>query len=482
MAKVTGFLEIERHDRKYAPVAERVKHFQEFVVPLTEKETRDQAARCMNCGIPYCHGTGSVAPGTPGCPVNNQIPDFNDLVYQDNWQEAARNLHSTNNFPEFTGRICPAPCEASCTLNIDDNPVTIKTIECAIVDRAWEQGWIKPEIAAAKTGKKVAVIGSGPAGLACAQQLARAGHDVHLFEKYAKAGGLLRYGIPDFKMEKQVIDRRVSQMEAEGVTFHYGAYVGNGGTDPRKLTEEYDAVALTGGAEAPRDLLIPGRDLDGIHFAMDFLPQQNRRVGNEPLGGVREILASGKHVVVIGGGDTGSDCIGTSFRQGALSVTQLEIMPSPPEHENKGLTWPNWPLKMRTSSSQAEGAKREYAVLTQSFSGTEGKVAKLHCVQVDDRFKPVAGTEFEIEAQIVLLAMGFVHPVHEGLLKTLGVELDPRGNVRANTSDYQTSLSKVFSAGDMRRGQSLVVWAIREGRLCARAIDTFLMGATSLPR
>jgi glutamate synthase (NADPH) small chain len=482
MGKVTGFLEIERHDRKYAPVAERVKNFQEFVVPLTEKETRDQAARCMNCGIPYCHGTGSVTPGTPGCPVNNQIPDFNDLVYQGNWQEAARNLHSTNNFPEFTGRICPAPCEASCTLNIDDNPVTIKTIECAIVDRAWENGWIKPEVATAKTGKKVAVVGSGPAGMACAQQLARAGHDVHVFEKFAKAGGLLRYGIPDFKMEKQVIDRRVAQMEAEGVTFHYGAHVGSGGTDPRKLVEEYDAVALTGGSEAPRDLLIPGRDLDGIHFAMDFLPQQNRRVGNEPLGVTREILAGGKHVVVIGGGDTGSDCIGTSFRQGALSVTQLEIMPAPPEHENKGLTWPNWPLKMRTSSSQAEGAKREYAVLTQKFSGVDGKVAKLHGVGVDDKFKPVAGTEFELDAQLVLLAMGFVHPVHEGLLKTLGLELDPRGNVRANTADYQTSLGKVFSAGDMRRGQSLVVWAIREGRLCARSIDTFLMGSTGLPR
>jgi len=482
MGKVTGFLEFERHDRKYAPVADRLKNFQEFVIPLTEKETRDQAARCMNCGIPYCHGTGSVAPGTPGCPVNNQIPDFNDLVYQNNWQEASRNLHSTNNFPEFTGRICPAPCEASCTLNIDDNPVTIKTIECAIVDRAWENGWVEPEIAAEKTGKKVAVVGSGPAGMACAQQLARAGHDVHVFEKFAKAGGLLRYGIPDFKMEKGIIDRRVTQMEAEGVTFHYGSHVGNGGTDPRKLVEEYDAVALTGGAEAPRDLLIPGRELDGIHFAMDFLPQQNRRVGNESLNGVREILANGKHVVVIGGGDTGSDCIGTSFRQGALSVTQLEIMPAPPEHENKGLTWPNWPLKMRTSSSQAEGAKREYAVLTQKFSGGDGKVAKLHCVQVDDKFRPVAGTEFDLDAELVLLAMGFVHPVHEGLLKSLGVELDPRGNVRANTADYQTSLSKVFSAGDMRRGQSLVVWAIREGRLCARSIDTFLMGSTNLPR
>ena len=438
----------------------------------------------MNCGIPYCHGTGAVAPGTPGCPVNNQIPDFNDLVYQGNWEEASRNLHSTNNFPEFTGRICPAPCEASCTLNIDDNPVTIKTIECAIVDRAWDNGWLKPEVAAQKTGKKVAVIGSGPAGIACAQQLARAGHEVHVFEKYAKAGGLLRYGIPDFKMEKHVIDRRVTQMEAEGVTFHYGApsAAPRGRDRPARDADQYDVLALTGGSEAPRDLLIPGRDLAGIHFAMDFLPQQNRRVSSEPLGNAADILAGGKHVVVIGGGDTGSDCIGTSFRQGAQSVTQLEIMPAPPEHENKGLTWPNWPLKMRTSSSQAEGARREYAVLTQKFSGGDGKVGKLHCVQVDDKFKPIAGSEFELEAELVLLAMGFVHPVHEGLLKTLGVDLDQRGNVRANTTDYQTSRPNVFSAGDMRRGQSLVVWAIREGRLCARAIDQFLMGTTNLPR
>lgn len=485
MGKPTGFLEIERHDRKYAPVAERVKDFKEFVIPLSEKDTRNQAARCMNCGIPYCHGTGSVAPGTPGCPVNNQIPDFNDLVYNGNWEEASRNLHSTNNFPEFTGRICPAPCEASCTLNIDDNPVTIKTIECAIVDRAWDSGWLKPEIAAAKTGKKVAVVGSGPAGLAAAQQLARAGHEVHVFEKFAKAGGLLRYGIPDFKMEKGIIDRRVAQMEAEGVVFHYNTPVGGtsaNAVDPKDLVKAYDAVALTGGAEASRDLPIPGRDLDGIHFAMDFLPQQNRRVGNEPLGDIREILAGGKDVVVIGGGDTGSDCIGTSIRQGAKSVTQLEIMPAPPERENKELTWPNWPLKMRTSSSQAEGAVREYAVLTQKFSGQDGKVAKLHCVRVDDKFQPVPGSEFEIKAELVLLAMGFVHPVHEGLLKSLGVELDPRGNVRASTNNYQTSVAKVFSSGDMRRGQSLVVWAIREGRQCAAAIDQHLMGATTLPR
>ncbi|WP_438277373.1 glutamate synthase subunit beta [Nitrobacter sp.] len=484
MGKITGFLEIERHDRKYAPVAERVKNFKEFVIPLSEKETRDQAARCMNCGVPYCHGTGSVAPGTPGCPVNNQIPDFNDLVYRGDWEEASRTLHSTNNFPEFTGRICPAPCEASCTLNIDDNPVTIKTIECAIVDRAWENGWLKPEIATQKTGKKVAVVGSGPAGLACAQQLARAGHEVHVYEKNAKAGGLLRYGIPDFKMEKHIIDRRLKQMEAEGVIFHYGSPVGGstaGAIDPQQLVKDYDAVALTGGAEAPRDLPIPGRDLGGIHFAMDFLPQQNRRNGNEKFD-APDILATDKHVVVIGGGDTGSDCIGTSFRQGAKSVTQLEIMPAPPEHENKALTWPNWPLKMRTSSSQAEGAKRDFAVLTQKFSGTDGKIKKMHCVRVDDKFKPVAGSEFELDADLVLLAMGFVHPVHEGMLTTLGLERDPRGNVRANMQDYRTSLPKVFSAGDMRRGQSLVVWAIREGRLCARSIDQTLMGATTLPR
>jgi glutamate synthase (NADPH/NADH) small chain len=485
MGKITGFLEFDRHDRAYEPVAERVKSFKEFVIPLSEKETRDQAARCMNCGVPYCHGTGSVAPGTPGCPVNNQIPDWNDLVYQGRWEEASRNLHSTNNFPEITGRICPAPCEASCTLNINNNPVTIKTIECAITDRAWENGWLRPEIAAHKTGKTVAIVGSGPAGLACAQQLARAGHDVHVYEKFAKAGGLMRYGIPDFKMEKHIIDRRVAQMEAEGVTFHYGKAVGGnspGAIDPQELVKTYDAVALTGGAEAPRDLPIPGRDLDGIHYAMDFLPQQNRRVGHEPLGDIREILAGGKDVVVIGGGDTGSDCIGTSIRQGATSVTQLEIMPQPPEQEDKALTWPYWPLRMRTSSSQAEGAVREFAVMTQKFTGHNGKVTKLHCVHVDDKFKPIAGSEFELKAELVLLAMGFVHPVHEGLLKNLGVELDPRGNVRASTNDYQTSVAKVFSSGDMRRGQSLVVWAIREGRQCANAIDRFLMGSSTLPR
>jgi len=472
MGKVTGFLEIERNDRDYVPVEERIKHWREFVLPLPEKETRDQAARCMDCGIPYCH---------TGCPVNNQIPDWNDLVYKGNWEEAARNLHSTNNFPEVTGRICPAPCEASCTLNIEDNPVTIKTIECAIADRALEQGWVKPEPPAAKTGKKVAVIGSGPAGMACAQQLARVGHDVHVFERHAKAGGLLRYGIPDFKMDRIIVDRRVAQMQAEGVTFHYGAHVGVN-LPAEKLLKDYDAVALTGGAEQPRDLPIPGRELDGIHFAMDFLPQQNRRVSGEPIGDVQPILAKGKHVVVIGGGDTGSDCIGTTIRQGALSVTNFEIMPQPPLHENKLLTWPDWPLKLRTSASHEEGAEREFAVMTQKFTGENERVKKLHCIRVDEKMKPIPGSEFEIEADLVLLAMGFVHPVHEGLVQSLGLELDPRGNVRANTNDYRTSIDKVFAAGDMRRGQSLVVWAIREGRQAAHAIDKFLMGSTTLPR
>ncbi|MFZ5690485.1 MAG: glutamate synthase subunit beta [Pseudomonadota bacterium] len=472
MGKVTGFLEIEREDRGYAPVEERIKHYREFVLPLSEGETREQAARCMDCGIPYCHN---------GCPVNNQIPDWNDLVYRGNWEEAARNLLSTNNFPEVTGRVCPAPCEASCTLNIDDNPVTIKTIECAIADRAIESGWIKPEPAPHKTGKKVAIVGSGPAGLACAQQLARAGHDVHVYEKHAKAGGLLRYGIPDFKMEKGIVDMRIKQMEAEGVTFHYGAHVGVN-LPVEKLVAEYDAVALTGGAEHPRDLPIPGRELDGIHFAMDFLPQQNRRVSGEPLNGVKDIVATGKHVVVIGGGDTGSDCIGTSIRQGALSVTNFEIMPMPPVRENKALTWPDWPYKLRTSSSHDEGAIREFSVLTQAFEGENGKVKALRCVRADDKIKPVPGTEFTVKADLVLLAMGFVHPVQDGMLASLGVALDPRGNAKANTEDYKTSIHKVFAAGDMRRGQSLVVWAIREGRQCAHAIDKFLMGTTTLPR
>ncbi|MEI5665519.1 glutamate synthase subunit beta [Bosea sp. CCNWLW174] len=474
MGKVTGFLEIDRRDRKYRPASDRIRNYKEFVIPLGREATRDQAARCMNCGIPYCHN---------GCPVNNQIPDWNDLVYNDKWQEALGNLHSTNNFPEFTGRVCPAPCEASCTLNLEDTPVTIKSIECAIVDKGWEEGWIVPEPAEVKTGKKIAIIGSGPAGLAAAQQLARVGHEVHVYERQGRAGGLLRYGIPDFKMEKSHVDRRVAQMEAEGVVFHYGVNVGVD-IEPQELLAQYDAIGLTGGAEKPRDLPIEGRDLDGVQFAMDFLPQQNRRNGGEPdtTGNARPILAGGKHVVVIGGGDTGSDCIGTSVRQGALSVTQLEIMPQPPEKENKALTWPNWPLKLRTSSSHEEGAERDFAVGTVKFTGENGKVKTLHCTKVDASFKPIAGTEFQLKADLVLLAMGFVSPVHDGLLEKLGVKLDGRGNVEANMLAYKTSVEKVFAAGDMRRGQSLVVWAIREGRQMAHAIDKHLMGETILPR
>ncbi|BAT57735.1 glutamate synthase [NADPH] small chain [Variibacter gotjawalensis] len=472
MGKVTGFLEIDRRDRRYGPAGDRVRHYREFVIPLSEEANRDQAARCMNCGIPYCHN---------GCPVNNQIPDWNDLVYRGDWEEASRNLHTTNNFPEFTGRVCPAPCEASCTLNLEDTPVTIKTIECAIADRGFKEGWIKSEPPKVKTGKKVAVIGGGPAGLAAAQQLARAGHDVHLYEKFQKAGGLLRYGIPDFKMEKHLIDRRVKQMEGEGVTFHYGQHVGEN-LPIEVVVDGHDAVILTGGAEKGRDLPVPGRDLSGIHFAMEFLPQQNRRVSDEPIGNVAPILAGGKHVIVIGGGDTGSDCIGTSVRQGALSVTQLEIMPEPPIKENKDMTWPNWPLKLRTSSSHEEGASREFAVLTQEFTGANGQVRGLKCVRVDEKFKAVPGSEFTLRADLVLLAMGFVSPVQEGMLKALGVSLDPRGNVAADTRAYKSSVDKVFAAGDMRRGQSLVVWAIREGRQAAHAVDKFLMGSTNLPR
>ena len=481
MGKITGFLEYEREDRDYQPVVERIRHWREFVIPLPEEETRKQAARCMDCGIPYCHGTNLITGAPTGCPVNNQIPDWNDLVYRGNWQEAARNLHSTNNFPEVTGRVCPAPCEASCTLNIDDNPVSIKTIECAIADRAIEEGWAKPDPPSLRTGKRVAIVGSGPAGLACAQQLARAGHDVHVFEKHAKAGGLMRYGIPDFKMEKHHVDRRVAQMSAEGVTFHYGAHVGVN-VPAERLVASYDAVVLAGGAEKGRDLPIPGRDLNGIHFAMDFLPQQNRRVSGEPPGDAEPILAGGKHVVVIGGGDTGSDCIGTSFRQGALSVTNFEIMPQPPEKENKLLTWPDWPWKLRTSSSHEEGVLRDFAVGTIRFSGDDGQVKTLQCARVDSKFKPIPGTEFEVKADLVLLAMGFVHPVHEGMIASLGLELDPRGNVKADTLAYQSSNPKVFACGDMRRGQSLVVWAIREGRQAAHAVDKFLMGSTLLPR
>ena len=480
MGKPTGFLEYERQDRTYAPAADRIQNYNEFVIPLEDAEVSQQGARCMDCGIPFCH---------QGCPVNNIIPDWNDLVYQGNWQEALGVLHSTNNFPEFTGRICPAPCEAACTLNIDDTPVTIKTIECAIVDKGWEQGWIQPQIAAHKTGKRVAVVGSGPAGLAAAQQLARAGHDVDLYEKNDRIGGLLRYGIPDFKMEKKIIDRRVAQLQAEGVTFHTDTHIGE--TMPAgKLLDSFDAVVLTGGSEHSRDLEVPGRELDGVHFAMTFLPQQNKRNEGDSIDPAASLTAEGKHVVVIGGGDTGSDCIGTSFRQGALSVTQLEILPQPPEKENKGLTWPNWPNKMRTSSSQDEGAVRDWSVATKSIEGTDGKVTAINCVRLDWKqddngqwqMTEIPGSEFQLKAYLVLLAMGFVHPVHAGMLDELGVELEPRGNVQADTEQYQTSIDKVFSAGDIRRGQSLVVWAIREGRQCARAVDEFLMGCSDLPR
>jgi len=480
MGKPTGFLEYERLERSYAPAADRIQHYREFVISLEDNELSQQGARCMDCGIPFCH---------QGCPVNNIIPDWNDMVYRGNWQDALQVLHSTNNFPEFTGRICPAPCEAACTLNIDDNPVTIKTIECAIVDKGWEQGWIKPQIAEHKTGKRVAIVGSGPAGMACAQQLARAGHDVELFEKNDRIGGLLRYGIPDFKMEKHIIDRRMAQMQAEGVKFHTGTAIGVT-TVAKDLLDQFDAVVLTGGAEHSRDLEVPGRELDGVHFAMTFLPQQNRRNAGDSIDETTSLFAKGKHVIVIGGGDTGSDCIGTSFRQGALSVTQLEILPQPPEMENKALTWPDWPNKLRTSSSQDEGALRDWAVATRSIDGENGKVTAINCVRLNWtrgdngqwQMEEIPGSEFQLKADMVLLAMGFIHPVHEGMLKELGVELDPRGNVQADTEQYRTSIDKVFSAGDMRRGQSLVVWAIREGRQCARSVDEFLMGYSDLPR
>jgi glutamate synthase (NADPH/NADH) small chain len=472
MGKITGFLEIDRQEQRYPPASDRVRHFREFIKPLEDRDTERQAARCMDCGIPYCH---------TGCPVNNQIPDWNDLVYQGNWQEASRNLHSTNNFPEFTGRICPAPCEEACTLYLENAPVTIKSIEQAIVDKALAEGWITPEPPSESTGKSVAIVGSGPAGLAAAQQLARAGHEVHVFEREAKAGGLLRYGIPDFKMEKHGIDWRVSQMEAEGVTFHYNVDIGK--SRPfRSLLTAYDAVLLAVGAERPRDPKIPGSELDGCHFAMPFLVQQNKRLGDEPLGDELPLLATGKNVVVIGGGDTASDCIGTSFRQGALSVTQLDIRPMPPEREDKLLVWPYWPTKFRTSSSQAEGAAREFACATLRIVGEHGKVAGVVCARVNERREPLAGTEFTIRAELVLLAIGFAGPNEDGLLSELAVERDHRTNIKASTDDYRTSAAKVFAAGDARKGQSLVVWAIREGRQAARAIDEFLMGASALPR
>jgi glutamate synthase (NADPH) small chain len=483
MGKPTGFLEIERRDRSYEKPDVRRKTWGEFVKPLPQPEVGKQAARCMDCGIPFCHN---------GCPVNNLIPDWNNLVYRDQWQAALRTLHSTNNFPEFTGRICPAPCEASCTLNIDDTPVTIKTIECAIVDKGWQEGWIEPLIAARKTGKSVAVVGSGPAGMACAQQLARVGHRVTLFEKSDRIGGLLRYGIPDFKMEKHLIDRRIDQMAAEGVEFRTSVEIGADVT-VGALLDEFDAVVMSGGAELPRDLEISGRELDGIHFAMDFLTQQNKRGAGDaeeraaPKG---TISAKGKHVVVIGGGDTGSDCIGTSVRQGAASITQLEIMPRPPEHEDKALTWPDWPLKLRTSSSQEEGCERDWAVLTRRAVGIDGRIEALDCVRVEwvkdasgrVQMQDVAGSTFQLKADLVLLAMGFLGPRKPGMIEQSGATLDARGNLRANTVDYRTSVAGLFAAGDMRRGQSLVVWAIREGRQCARAVDEFLMGTSTLPR
>ena len=479
MGKPTGFLEYERHDRPYLKVKERVKTWHEFVEKLPDAEVSKQGARCMDCGVPFCHS---------GCPVNNMIPDWNNLVYLNDWRNALEVLHSTNNFPEFTGRICPAPCEEACTLNINDKPVTIKSIECAIVDKGWEHGWIAPQAPVTRSGKRVAVIGSGPAGMACAQQLARAGHAVVLFEKQDRIGGLLRYGIPDFKMEKHLIDRRMAQMAAEGVEFRLNTAIGTD-IEAEALLAEYDAVVVAAGAEQPRGLEVPGRELKGVHFAMEFLTPNNKKVAGDPVDGLGWIDAKGKHVIVIGGGDTGSDCIGTSNRMGARSVTQFEILPQPPEHEDKPLVWPYWPLKMRTSSSQEEGAERDWAVLTKKLSG-KGKVETLHAVRVewvkggDGRLsmREVAGSEFELKADLVLLAMGFLGPVKAGLLEQLGVKLDGRGNVAADTESYRTSVPKVFAAGDARRGQSLVVWAIREGRQCAHAVDQFLMGRTDLPR
>ena len=478
MGKETGFLELDRRERDYIAPEKRVENYREFVIEPPAEELTAQASRCMNCGIPYCHN---------GCPVNNIIPDWNHLVYENDWKNALTVLHSTNNFPEFTGRICPAPCEASCTLNLIDQPVTIKSIECAIVDRGWREGWIKPEVPEKQTGKSVAVIGSGPAGLACAQQLARAGHAVTVFEKQDRIGGLLRYGIPDFKMEKHLINRRCVQMEAEGVTFKTSAEVGVE-VSFKALQENFDAIVLAGGAEEPRALDIPGAEMAGVRFAMEFLTQQNKRnAGDDEVRAAPRgtLTATGKHVIVIGGGDTGSDCVGTSNRQGAKSVTQLEIMPKPPEHEDKALTWPDWPLKLRTSSSHQEGAHRDWSVLTKRVVGDGETVTGLECVRiewVDGKIREIPGSEFTLPADLILLAMGFTGPRKRGLLDKAGVTLDGRGNVAADTDSYVTSEPNIFACGDMRRGQSLVVWAIREGRQCARAVDEALMGVTELPR
>ncbi|MFZ9346623.1 MAG: glutamate synthase subunit beta [Burkholderiaceae bacterium] len=488
MGKITGFMEFERLEEGYRPVDERVKHYKEFVIGLDESQAKVQAARCMDCGTPFCNS---------GCPVNNIIPDFNDLVFRQDWKQALDTLHSTNNFPEFTGRICPAPCEAACTLNVNDDPVGIKSIEHAIIDRGWQEGWVVPQPSPVKTGKSVAVVGSGPAGLAAAQQLARAGHAVTVFEKNDRVGGLLRYGIPDFKMEKHHIDRRVEQMQAEGVTFKTGVLVAElpaaikvtnwakQTMPPKDLLAAFDAVLLTGGAEQPRDLPLPGRELEGIHFAMEFLPQQNKVNAGDVL--KNQIRADGKHVIVIGGGDTGSDCVGTSNRHGAASVTQFELMPQPPEHENKPLTWPYWPIKLRTSSSHEEGCEREFAIATKEFIGENGRVKALKSVRVewkDGKMIEVPGSEKVLPADLVFLAMGFVAPIGS-VLEAFGVDKDARGNAKAATDgerSYVTNVAKVFAAGDMRRGQSLVVWAIREGRQAARAVDEFLMGASTLPR